>query len=463
MQVLQGDEFEVEPHDSHTFEEEPHENVDNVVGSQEAAFAVAAVEKIYAHESLTFNNTVACEVISKWKAGLKDDMDARLDVYVLSNGCKKCSDDSYGYYWESTPGDCDVEKNGKWSCIYAVGSQEYQMVCTRLDIASADVGMLDKFDRGLQTDVQRQNNDAALCSNVYFRAAYMTLTEAAKEAIWLKRLAIEWYSVTKVVWDTREFGLASGRIRLTCLCEHSLKVKFRQLRIVLLVMDKLDYLEQPIPPAPVPAQDGQQAAPEALAAHAAWVKGSKEIAGIMLMTMEPEIQLYLENLNAFEMLQEVKTLFAQQADQELLQTTRDFHSCKQEEGQSASSYVLKMKSYIDNLERLGHPVTLGLVVSLMLIGLRKEFDSFMQNYNMHSLGKTINELHAMLKLHEQTLPKNNAPALHVIRASKVHKGENKLAYAPKPKIPPPPKREDPAKDSICHECGETGHWKRNCP
>nr|GFC26949.1 retrotransposon protein, putative, Ty1-copia subclass [Tanacetum cinerariifolium] len=91
---------------------------------------------------------------------------------------------------------------------------------------------------------------------------------------------------------------------------------------------------------------------------------------------------------------------------------------------------------------------------------------------MHSLGKTINELHAMLKLHEQTLPKNNAPALHVIRAGKVQKvnkhkksqpqmaargqnngkGKNKQAYAPKPKIPPPPKRKDPAKDSICHEC-----------
>nr|GEX63196.1 hypothetical protein [Tanacetum cinerariifolium] len=43
------------------------------------------------------------------------------------------------------------------------------------------------------------------------------------------------------------------------------------------------------------------------------------------------------------------------------------------------------------------------------------------------------------------------------------KEKNKQAYAPKPKIPPPPKREDPAKDSICHECGETGHWRRNCP
>nr|GEX53589.1 putative retrotransposon protein [Tanacetum cinerariifolium] len=47
-------------------------------------------------------------------------------------------------------------------------------------------------------------------------------------------------------------------------------------------------------------------------------------------------------------------------EQELLQTTRDFHSCMQEEGQSVSSYVLKMKGYIDNLECLGHPITLGL-------------------------------------------------------------------------------------------------------
>ncbi|GJY77248.1 hypothetical protein Tco_0482364 [Tanacetum coccineum] len=71
--------------------------------SNEAAFAVVAVEKIYAHESLNYNNTVAYEVISKWKDGLKDDMDARSDVYVLRNSCRKCSDDNDGYYWEYTP------------------------------------------------------------------------------------------------------------------------------------------------------------------------------------------------------------------------------------------------------------------------------------------------------------------------------------------------------------------------
>nr|GEZ85525.1 hypothetical protein [Tanacetum cinerariifolium] len=157
--------------------------------------------------------------------------------------------------------------------------------------------------------------------------------------------------------------------------------------------DKLHYPEQPISSV-FETPEGQQVAPEVLEAHYAWIKGSKEIAGLMLMK------------------------------QELLQTMRDFHSCKQEEGQSVSLYVLKMKGYIDNLERLGHPVTLGLGVSLILIGLRKEYYGFVQNYNMHTMGKTVNELHAMLKLHEQTLtlPKSNAPALHAIQAGKSRKG-----------------------------------------
>ncbi|GJZ95207.1 hypothetical protein Tco_0667410 [Tanacetum coccineum] len=156
--------------------------------------------------------------------------------------------------------------------------------------------------------------------------------------------------------------------------------RYRQLRIVLSAKDKLNYLEHPIPAALVLAFAGQQVPPEALAAHTAW---------------------------------------------DLLQTVREFHSCKHEERQSISSYVLKMKSYIDNLERMGHPMSRNLAVSLILVSLRKKYDIFVQNYNMHDMWKTINELHAMLKLHEQTLPKKDAPALHAIRAGKVQKKNNK--------------------------------------
>ncbi|GKA93037.1 retrotransposon protein, putative, ty1-copia subclass [Tanacetum coccineum] len=95
----------------------------------------------------------------------------------------------------------------------------------------------------------------------------------------------------------------------------------------------------------------------------------------MLMTMEPDLQRNLENLGAYDMLQELKTLFSQQAEQELLQT---------------------------------------------------EYDTFVQNCNMHGIEKMINELHAMLKLHDQTLPKTDAPALDAIRAGKGLRGSRKL-------------------------------------
>nr|GFB64979.1 zinc finger, CCHC-type [Tanacetum cinerariifolium] len=150
--------------------------------------------------------------------------------------------------------------------------------------------------------------------------------------------------------------------------------------------------------------------------------------------------------------------------------------------QSVSSRVLKMKGYIDNLERLGQPVGKNLAVSLILVSLNKNFNSFVQNYNMHGMGKTVNELHAMLKLHEESLPKKDVNhALHAIRAGRVQKnqknkphkaakgghgkGKGKMgnaSFASKPKTPPPPKKDNPAKDAICHQCGEVGHWRRNC-
>ncbi|GJW94082.1 hypothetical protein Tco_0173754 [Tanacetum coccineum] len=80
--------------------------------------------------------------------------------------------------------------------------------------------------------------------------------------------------------------------------------------IVLSVDDKLNYLEHPIPAAPVPA-NGQQVPPEALPTHNAWIKGSKEVAYLMLMIMDLDIQRKLENLGAYDILQELKTLFAQ--------------------------------------------------------------------------------------------------------------------------------------------------------
>ncbi|GJQ89111.1 retrotransposon protein, putative, ty1-copia subclass [Tanacetum coccineum] len=177
-------------------------------------------------------------------------------------------------------------------------------------------------------------------------------------------------------------------------------------RIVLTAEDKLTYLEHPIPAASVPAH---MAGPEfsaalggtiedapitchVLTAHTNWVKASKEIACLMLFSMMRELQKNLEHFVAYDML-----------ENHVFTTSRT-----------------------DKLERLGHLVSLGLTVSLILTSLSNEYDEFVHNYNMHGMGKI-------------------------------------LAYAPKPKIPPPPKKDNPGKDAICHQCGEVGHWRRNYP
>nr|GEX29438.1 zinc finger, CCHC-type [Tanacetum cinerariifolium] len=171
--------FEVELLGDHTFEVEPRENIDQGAGlqevqtqdlidyqlardreqhlacelfgyredSNEAAFAVAAVEKIYAHKSLTFNNIVACEAKIWATKGLLDKTKENvLSIKIVkdqSGYTLRVSQSRFyneklvqtlleGHFILSLEGslseDCDVEKN--------------------------DVGMLDKFDRELQTDVQ---------------------------------------------------------------------------------------------------------------------------------------------------------------------------------------------------------------------------------------------------------------------------------------------------------------------
>ncbi|GKB06158.1 hypothetical protein Tco_0834391 [Tanacetum coccineum] len=62
---------------------------------------------------------------------------------------------------------------------------------------------------------------------------------------------------------------------------------YRQLRLVLSTEDKEYYLEHPIPVAPV-APPGQQIPPEDLAAHAAWVKGQKEVAVEYILSKLPK-------------------------------------------------------------------------------------------------------------------------------------------------------------------------------
>ncbi|GJY19933.1 hypothetical protein Tco_0392499 [Tanacetum coccineum] len=185
---------------------------------------------------------------------------------------------------------------------------------------------------------------------------------------------------------------------------------------------KMKFVEHPAGPP-----DPETANPDTIDKYYESVNLDQEVACLMLSSMSPDLQRTLEKYNAYDMLKEWKTMFEEQAKQELSETVKAFHACKQEEGQSVSSYLLKMKSYLDILERLGYAMPNELGVSLSLNSLNKDYDQFVQNYNMYSIGKTIAKLHAMLKLYEKGIPKK-AETLVVlaIREGKIQKdGRNR--------------------------------------
>ncbi|GKG24926.1 hypothetical protein Tco_0395554, partial [Tanacetum coccineum] len=143
-------------------------------------------------------------------------------------------------------------------------------------------------------------------------------------------------------------------------------------------------IEQPLPPPPAPISK-----PNVVAEWTKQYDAHTEIACLMLGSM----------------IQELRSMFEKQAGVEKFDLIQSFHACKQEEGKPVADYVLKMKGYVEKLERLGYVLPQDITVGFILNGLTKVFAGFVSNYKMHNMGKTIGEIYAMLMEYEKSLPK----------------------------------------------------------
>ncbi|GJV96668.1 retrotransposon protein, putative, ty1-copia subclass [Tanacetum coccineum] len=132
-------------------------------------------------------------------------------------------------------------------------------------------------------------------------------------------------------------------------------------------------IKQPLPAAP--AADSQA---QVFSKWNAVYDAYNEVACLILGSMTPELHRQFENSSSYDMIKELKSMFEKQAG---------------------------MKGYVDQLECLGYMLPQDLIVGLILNNLTKDFVGFMRNYNIHNIGKTIGELHAMLIEYEKDLPK----------------------------------------------------------
>ncbi|GJX70886.1 retrotransposon protein, putative, ty1-copia subclass [Tanacetum coccineum] len=178
---------------------------------------------------------------------------------------------------------------------------------------------------------------------------------------------------------------------------------FRQLKLVLKVEKKMYVIEQPIPPAPA-----ADSATNVLAEWNAVYDTHNEVACLMLG----------------------------------------------KDGKPFGAYVLKMKDYVEQLERLSYVLPQDLSVGLILNNLTSDFAGFYKK----GLSKKAATPQVMA-IQGGRIQKANKKSQKAKGKGKGKGKEN--SYIPKPKNPKPYAKEHLEKNDAYHHCKEVGHWKRN--
>lgn len=181
---------------------------------------------------------------------------------------------------------------------------------------------------------------------------------------------------------------------------------YRNLRIILKQEKKEYVLEKPVPEKPKADTDGKISAAEQ-AIYDKHVNDDLDVTCLMLTIMNSELQKQLEKLSAYDIIGQLRELFQVQARTERYETSKALYQCKLAEGSPVSPHVLKMMGYIENLNRLGYPLSKELATDIILQSLPISYHQFILNFNMNGLEKSMTELHGMLKTAEQNLRKPN--------------------------------------------------------
>ena len=122
----------------------------------------------------------------------------------------------------------------------------------------------------------------------------------------------------------------------------------RNLRIILIAAQKNYVLDAPLGERPAAGADAD--------VLNVWQARSDDyliVQCAMLYGLEPGLQRRFERHGAYEMFQELKSIFQANSQVERYEVSNKFYSCKMEENSYVSEHILKMSGYHNHLTQLG--------------------------------------------------------------------------------------------------------------
>ncbi|XP_074303638.1 uncharacterized protein LOC141638108 [Silene latifolia] len=197
-------------------------------------------------------------------------------------------------------------------------------------------------------------------------------------------------------------------------------------------------------------------------------KDNIDVCCLILATTNSELQKQYENMDsAFDMINNLKAMFQEQARTERYNTVKAIFDFKMGDKDPVSPHVMKLISYFDNLERLDAGISQQLATDIILQSLPPVYKDFVLNYNMHDLQRPLQKLHEMLKTAEPNIKKVPTPEVLMVRKGKDLKGKGKgkgkakvtgltiTKADPKPNTQKLPVVKKSVED-LCHYCNEKG-------
>lgn len=194
-------------------------------------------------------------------------------------------------------------------------------------------------------------------------------------------------------------------------------------------------------------------------------EASREVTCIMLGAMEPAFQRQFEHMDAYSIIEQLKSMFGEQARIERFNVLRDIMDTKLQKGKPVGPHVQKMMGLFATSERLGFPYEEALAVDIVLHSLHDGYDSFRTNYHVNGVQKSLMDLHGLLKTVEPSIKSNSGRDVLMIKEGGISKRKNKSKVKGKGKAVAAPKAKNKKKNAvgpICFYCNGEGHYKRDC-
>ena len=148
----------------------------------------------------------------------------------------------------------------------------------------------------------------------------------------------------------------------------------------------------------------------------------------MLGSINADLRKQFEKYFPRDMINELKSLYEQQAGVELFDLVDQFHDLRYKHGTSVSPQVLQLKRYSWAIGKV--KLCLSSAYYYWHEPKKGIFQEFVRNYNMHSMSKTKAKLHIMLIMYEKELPRESAtPRVLMIKGGRFRKQNNRKLRA----------------------------------